>query len=142
MDFLRTLKLEAINDGVSTGTKWIETKGETIDSFSPVDGKKIGSVTCADKAGYETVMVKAAEAFKSWRMVPAPTDNSRYLKRPKVLRKLLSISTINICWEHKPYGRIRSYFIPRSHHRFTSCLNNNLPRYPRHGVGHQARCQC
>ncbi len=72
MDFLHTLGLSAINEGVSTGTQWIKTSGETIDSCSPVDGKKIGSVTCADNAAYQTVMTKATEAFTSWRLVPAP----------------------------------------------------------------------
>ncbi|HEV7781366.1 MAG TPA: aldehyde dehydrogenase family protein [Chitinophagaceae bacterium] len=72
MDFLTTLQLCAINDGVSTGTQWIKSSGDTIDSFSPVDGKKIGSVSCADRAAYETVIAKATEAFATWRLVPAP----------------------------------------------------------------------
>ena len=72
MDFLKTLRVEATNKGVSTGTQWINSKGETIDSFSPVDGKKIGSVTAADKESYDAVIKKAAEAFTTWRLMPAP----------------------------------------------------------------------
>ena len=41
MDFLKALKIEVINKGVSTGIQWINSTGETIDSFSPVDGKLI-----------------------------------------------------------------------------------------------------
>ena len=37
MDFLKTLQIEINNQGVSTGNKWVATKGEKIDSFSPVD---------------------------------------------------------------------------------------------------------
>ena len=53
MDFLKTLRIESVNKGVSTGTQWVSSKGETIESLSPVDGKKIASVTGADKASYE-----------------------------------------------------------------------------------------
>ena len=72
MDFLKTLGIETTNNGVSTGTKWIKSAGETIDSFSPVDGKKIGTVIAADKASYEVVITKAEEAFTTCRVMPAP----------------------------------------------------------------------
>ncbi|MBL7762859.1 MAG: aldehyde dehydrogenase family protein [Chitinophagaceae bacterium] len=72
MDFLKTLGLIQDNKGVSTGTKWVASKGEKIDSYSPVDGKLIGSVVGADKNAYETVLKKAEEAFLEWRLVPAP----------------------------------------------------------------------
>lgn len=72
MDFLKTLGLIQENNGVSTGTKWISSKGEKIESYSPVDGKLIGSVTGADKEAYEVVLKKAEEAFLEWRLVPAP----------------------------------------------------------------------
>jgi aldehyde dehydrogenase (NAD+) len=81
MDFLKTLKVESNNKGVSTGTQWLASKGETIDSFSPVDGKKIGSVTAADKECYEIVIKEAEEAFKTWRMMPAP-------KRGEIVRQI------------------------------------------------------
>ena len=62
MDFLKALHIKETNNGVSTGTKWISTTGVTIDSYSPVDGKKIGSVQAADKESYEQVIKKAEEA--------------------------------------------------------------------------------
>lgn len=68
MDFLEPLKIATLNKGVSTGNNWLDAKGGTIDSFSPVDGKKIGSVTAADKDSYEAVIKKAEEAFKEWRL--------------------------------------------------------------------------
>src|SRR5688500_14762338 len=72
MDFLKTLRLASDNAGVSTGNKWIKSAGEKIDSFSPVDGKLIGSVMGADKESYETIIRTAEDAFKEWRMIPAP----------------------------------------------------------------------
>jgi aldehyde dehydrogenase (NAD+) len=81
MDFLQALNIQPVNDGVSTGTATISSKGEKIDSFSPVDGKLIGSVIAADRAGYDTVVNRAEEAFKSWRTWPAP-------KRGEVVRQI------------------------------------------------------
>ena len=72
MDFLNALNIKENNQGVSTGINWIESSGKKIDSFSPVDGTLIGSVTTGDEAAYEQMMEKAEEAFKTWRTWPAP----------------------------------------------------------------------
>ncbi|TCP27919.1 aldehyde dehydrogenase (NAD+) [Tenacibaculum skagerrakense] len=68
---LQTLGLKEINEGTSTGTKWF-SNGEIIESYSPVDGKLIGKVKASTKDDYESVMKSATEAFKSWRVLPAP----------------------------------------------------------------------
>jgi len=81
MDFLQSLGIQEDNPGVSTGTKWITSRGETINSFSPVDGKKIGSVIAADQKSYEAVIKKAEEAFTIWRLMPAP-------KRGEIVRQV------------------------------------------------------
>ncbi|MFI5128621.1 MAG: aldehyde dehydrogenase family protein [Chitinophagales bacterium] len=72
MDFLVTLGIEPVNNGISTGQQWINSTGGKIDSFSPVDGKLIGSVTTADKESFDAVVRRAEEAFTQWRLVPAP----------------------------------------------------------------------
>ena len=46
MNFLSALQIQQKNKGVSTGTKWLSSKGVNIESFSPVDGKIIASVKC------------------------------------------------------------------------------------------------
>lgn len=81
MDFLKQLKIDASNKGISTGTAWLDSSGRMIDSFSPVDGKKIGAVQAADEKGYEEVVMKALEAFKLWRTWPAP-------KRGEIVRQI------------------------------------------------------
>ncbi|MBP9099349.1 MAG: aldehyde dehydrogenase family protein [Ferruginibacter sp.] len=81
MEFLKALGINALNPGVSTGNTWIKTKGEKIASFSPVDGKLIGSVIAADWTAYETVVKKAEQAFTEWRNWPAP-------KRGEVVRQV------------------------------------------------------
>ncbi len=81
MEFLSQLGIAATNPGVSTGTQWINSNGPSIDSFSPVDGKKIGTVTTADTAAYESAIAKAQEAFAVWRTWPAP-------KRGEIVRQV------------------------------------------------------
>jgi aldehyde dehydrogenase (NAD+) len=81
MEFLNTLKLQKENEGASTGTSFVKSKGELILSFSPVDGNLIGSVSCTDKEAYEKVITTAQSAFLAWRKWPAP-------KRGEIVRQL------------------------------------------------------
>ncbi len=103
MDFLKALKIETTNKGVSTGTEWLESAGETIDSFSPVDGKKISSVISADKARYEAVIKKAEEAFITWRLMPAP-------KRGEIVRQVGEA----LRQYKEPLGKLVSYEMGKS----------------------------
>ncbi len=78
---LGKLGIDKVNDGAATGAKWIKANGEKIDSFSPVDGKRIGSVATVTREDYDTVVAKAQEAFIEWRTWPAP-------KRGEVVRQM------------------------------------------------------
>ena len=69
---LNKLGLSELNQGVSTGTEWFETKGAITSSISPIDGKEIAKVKNATMDDYEMVMKKAQEAYKVWKLVPAP----------------------------------------------------------------------
>ena len=91
MDILSKLKLDKINSGVSTGVLWIESKGETFESFSPVDGKLIGSVLGTDKGSYDQVILKAREAFLRWRAWPAPKRGDVVRQIGEVLREKKSL---------------------------------------------------
>jgi aldehyde dehydrogenase (NAD+) len=93
---LKTLGIQAINNGTSTGEHSFSS-GEAIASHSPVDGALIAKVKTTSKEDYEKVMVSATEAFKTWRLKPAPQrgeivrqfgDKLRELKEP--LGKLVS----------------------------------------------------
>ena len=103
MDFLKTLDIESNNNGVSTGSKWIVSRGEKINSFSPIDGKLIGSVFATDKESYEKVIDTAAKAFKEWRLMPAP-------KRGEIVRQ------IGEALRHykEPLGKLVSYEMGKS----------------------------
>ncbi len=69
--FLRKLGLKKKNEGTSTGLKEYKSK-IYIDSFSPVDGKYIGSVSVTSKSDYERVVKSAEKAFTTWKKIPAP----------------------------------------------------------------------
>ncbi len=78
---LLALDLQKKNYGTSTGQTWYKTSGEAIDSYSPVDGKKIGTVSATDEKSYNKSIVSAQEAFREWRKWPAP-------KRGEVVRQI------------------------------------------------------
>ncbi|MCK4920599.1 MAG: aldehyde dehydrogenase family protein [Bacteroidales bacterium] len=71
-EVLKRLGIKDINAGATTGTKWLNTKGDTSSSFSPIDGKEIAKVRNAKIEDYEFVMNEASRAFKIWRKIPAP----------------------------------------------------------------------
>ena len=80
-DVLKKLGIASTNYGASTGTKHFHTKGNKIDSYSPVDGELIASVNAATADDYQKIIVTAQEAFKIWRMTPAP-------KRGEIVRQI------------------------------------------------------
>lgn len=100
---LRTLSIEAVNKGASTGTQWLKSQGEKLDSWSPVDGKLIASVTQATDKDYEKVVTTAQKAFETWRMYPAPKRGEIVRQIGEALRKY-----------KEPLGRLVSYEMGKS----------------------------
>ncbi|MFN8182130.1 MAG: aldehyde dehydrogenase family protein [Bacteroidia bacterium] len=78
---LKALGLKDINPGAGTGTRWSESDGEIISSYSPADGTLIGKVKQATADDYEKTLRTAEEAFKVWRNMPAP-------KRGEIVRQI------------------------------------------------------
>jgi aldehyde dehydrogenase (NAD+) len=72
MEFLTQLQINAENPGTSTGTQWISSRGQALESFSPVDGQRIAAITSTDREGYDLVVRTAQQAFSIWRSWPAP----------------------------------------------------------------------
>jgi len=72
MKFLQELNLSANNSGTSTGSNWLSSGNSEIQSLSPVDGQLIGAVQDTTRADYELVIERAQQAFKEWRLWPAP----------------------------------------------------------------------
>jgi aldehyde dehydrogenase (NAD+) len=81
-NILSNLGINVINDAFSTGQTWGSAPDCVVNSIlSPVDGQKIADVKMATDACYDTLIIKATEAFKAWRAIPAP-------KRGDVVRQI------------------------------------------------------
>jgi len=103
MDFLEVLNLKTENKGVSTGTNWLSSNGEILHSYSPVDGKLIGSVRATDKESYEKTIDAAQQAFIHWRMMPAPARGEIVRQIGEALRDY-----------KEPLGKLVSYEMGKS----------------------------
>ncbi len=80
-EVIQSLGLADRNEGVATGTQYLSGNGTAIDSYSPVDSKKIGAVTTATRQDYDAVVKKAQEAALEWRKWTAP-------KRGEIVRQI------------------------------------------------------
>jgi aldehyde dehydrogenase (NAD+) len=78
---LNRFGIKEINNGVSTGTVWFDTKGDTTTILSPINNFEIAKVKNATIQDYETVVKKAQEAFNFWKDYPAP-------KRGEIVRQI------------------------------------------------------
>lgn len=83
---LKALKIKELNHGCSTGRNSFGS-GDPINSYTPVDGSLIGQVTTTTKEDYEKVIQTANEAFKVWRMKPAPQRGEIVRQFGELLRK-------------------------------------------------------
>jgi aldehyde dehydrogenase (NAD+) len=82
VSFLQSLGLKENNPGTSAGLKWLTDKSsDEIKSYSPVDGKLIASVAATSEKQFRQTIKTANEAFKVWRMMPAP-------KRGEIVRQI------------------------------------------------------
>lgn len=101
-EVLQQLGLKNINEGTSTGSKNF-SNGALIDSYSPVDGKLIGSVKTTTKEDYEKVIASASNAFLTWRDMPAPQRGEIVRQFGNKLRDL-----------KEPLGKLVSYEMGKS----------------------------
>lgn len=71
---LRDLGIQAVNSGGSTGSHWWSGRndGSLISSINPSTGEQIAGVYPCSSADYRRIVQESVEAFRAWRMVPAP----------------------------------------------------------------------
>lgn len=82
LPFIKQLGIGELSQPICTGAVHSGDDSEGIQqSFSPADGKLIGSIGKATQADYEHVISTAEKAFEHWRSVPAP-------KRGEVVRQI------------------------------------------------------
>ena len=96
-DFLKELGIKEVNSG-AYGGGWLDNPGGTeLVSYNPATGKPIAKIIQADEEDYEKIVAKAAEAFKTWRMIPAP-------KRGEIVRQI----AMELRKYKKPLGQLVS----------------------------------
>lgn len=78
-DVLVKLGIREENLGTSTGGEFFSA-GELLSSYTPVNGSEIAKVRTTAKEDYERVISTAQEAYKTWRLIPAP-------KRGEIVRQ-------------------------------------------------------
>jgi len=99
---LEILGVKAVNEGTSTGNNHFSS-GDIIESYSPVDGQLIGKVKTTTAKDYEKVMQTASEAFKTFRLMPAPKRGEIVRQFGEKLRKY-----------KEPLGKLVSYEMGKS----------------------------
>jgi aldehyde dehydrogenase (NAD+) len=83
VNILNELSLQHVNSGAfSSPSGWHEiNEQQLINSINPASGELIAQVATCSAEDYQTVIQSSVEAFKKWRMVPAP-------KRGEVVRQI------------------------------------------------------
>ena len=102
VEALEILGVKALNEGTSTGNNHFST-GSIIESYSPVDGQLIAKVKTTTPEDYEKVMQTASEAFKTFRLMPAPKRGEIVRQFGEKLRKY-----------KEPLGKLVSYEMGKS----------------------------
>ncbi len=71
---LKDLGIQAVNSGGSTGNAWWSGRndGSLLPSINPATGEQIAGVYPCSSDDYQRIMKESIEAFRTWRMVPAP----------------------------------------------------------------------
>jgi len=71
-NILKSLGINPVNKGASSGSRWLTTLGKELVSVSPVNNQPIAKIQCATLSDYGKIVEGAHEAFLQWRQVPAP----------------------------------------------------------------------
>jgi len=89
-EILKKLGIKDVNYGATNGRTdgWIKTTGKELISYSPIDGKPLATVIQATPDEYEVIVKQAEDAFKTWRMYPAP-------KRGQIVKEISQVLVDN-----------------------------------------------
>jgi aldehyde dehydrogenase (NAD+) len=98
-EFLRTLGIENVNAGTSTGQKFMKSSSsDFITTHTPIDGSGIADVSVTTDEEYNQVVKTAQDAFEAWRMTPAP-------QRGEIVRQI----GLELRKYKEPLGKLVSY---------------------------------
>jgi len=86
-DALGRLAVPAPLCGVSIGSHWLDGAGAKLQARSPIDGESLGEFAMADVSQVDAAVDAAADAFLSWRLVPAPQRGEFVRRFGETLRR-------------------------------------------------------
>jgi aldehyde dehydrogenase (NAD+) len=71
---LKDLGIQAVNSGGSTGSGWWSSQagGTLLQSHNPATGETIAGVAPCSHEEYERIVNESVNAFRAWRLIPAP----------------------------------------------------------------------
>jgi aldehyde dehydrogenase (NAD+) len=103
LSFLKELGINKTLKPVCSGLEWYGPTANPIDSFSPVDGKKIGDIGRASKNDYDKLVKTAQSGFQYWSKIPAP-------QRGEIVRQI----GMSLRKYKQPLGELVSYEMGKS----------------------------
>lgn len=71
-EILINFEIGTSTHGVAVGREWRESAGPPLQARSPIDGQALATVSTAAPEDVAAVIAQAVEAFRTWRMTPAP----------------------------------------------------------------------
>ena len=98
-EVIARLQLSSENEGVAVGRSIRATRGATLNARSPIDGSALATIRTAAPEDVSTAIDAAAEAFKSWRSVPAPKRGEFVRRIGSKLRERKAELASLVSWE-------------------------------------------
>jgi aldehyde dehydrogenase (NAD+) len=86
-DALSRLTVPTPVRAVSIGTRWLDGSGPMLPARSPIDGETLAAFPMADLSQVDAAVDAAADAFLSWRLVPAPQRGEFVRRLSETLRR-------------------------------------------------------
>ncbi len=85
--------------GFAIGDRWQAGRGDSLSVHSPVDGKQLAELTTADSTQLDEAIISAGEAFRRWRVVPAPVRGEFVRQFGQCLREHKQSLATLVTWE-------------------------------------------
>ncbi len=96
---LRQLGLADLRQSVAIGDAWQHGEAESHAVHSPIDGSQLAELQFASSTQVQAAIEAAAEAFRTWRMVPAPVRGELVRRYGDRLRAKKAELAALVTWE-------------------------------------------
>jgi len=98
-EILRELGVPANLPAVALGDRWQQGSGDELTPRSPIDGSRLAVFRSATPADVESAADCAAQAFRAWRLVPAPKRGELVRRIGNRLREKQDSLAALVTWE-------------------------------------------